>query len=309
MGSWVFQPQPGPEGSDGKSAYEIAKENGFPGTEEEWLASLQGEPGEDGDPGSEGPEGPPGPPKDSLYGDLQPADPAIQILPIGTFMPYMGHHFTDSWEIVIPIPNGWLLCDGREYDKDYFTALYEICPAWNAGKENSFRVPDMRGRFPVGMTFGLDSGMGQAEDYARPIRAIHWPGEEWGDWRAWRHNHKGAGGRTVGDPTPSSWHENTTLVAFSTDQFKTNQVFGEWVGDGQGQNMPPFSSCNFIVYTGKPTVDENGDILPECGQGPERPYATTRQMIEQRLAESGIEEDELKMLTEYLEEVKKAEAE
>ena len=29
-------------GANGKSAYEIAKEHGFQGTEEEWLASLVG---------------------------------------------------------------------------------------------------------------------------------------------------------------------------------------------------------------------------------------------------------------------------
>jgi len=33
-------------GADGKSAYEIAVEHGFVGTEAEWLASLKGEPGE-----------------------------------------------------------------------------------------------------------------------------------------------------------------------------------------------------------------------------------------------------------------------
>ena len=33
-------------GADGKSAYEIAVEHGYVGTETEWLASLKGEPGE-----------------------------------------------------------------------------------------------------------------------------------------------------------------------------------------------------------------------------------------------------------------------
>lgn len=41
----------GTPGADGKSAYEIAVENGFVGTEEEWLESLQGSPGDDGAPG------------------------------------------------------------------------------------------------------------------------------------------------------------------------------------------------------------------------------------------------------------------
>lgn len=47
-------------GADGKSAYEIAVENGFVGTETEWLASLKGEPGKDGAPGRDGADGAPG---------------------------------------------------------------------------------------------------------------------------------------------------------------------------------------------------------------------------------------------------------
>ncbi len=38
----------GETGADGKSAYEIAVKNGFVGTEEEWLASLQGKDGKQG---------------------------------------------------------------------------------------------------------------------------------------------------------------------------------------------------------------------------------------------------------------------
>lgn len=41
----------------GKSAYQLAMENGFSGTMEEWLASLKGDPGPIG---PQGPEGPPG---------------------------------------------------------------------------------------------------------------------------------------------------------------------------------------------------------------------------------------------------------
>lgn len=42
---------------DGLSAYEIAVKNGFEGTEQEWLASLKGEPGKDGQPGKDGKDG------------------------------------------------------------------------------------------------------------------------------------------------------------------------------------------------------------------------------------------------------------
>lgn len=47
----------GPKGEDGKSAYEIAVEHGFEGTEQEWLESLKGERGEKGDPGEPGADG------------------------------------------------------------------------------------------------------------------------------------------------------------------------------------------------------------------------------------------------------------
>ena len=52
----------GGEGLAGKSAYEIAKEHGFEGTEEEWLASLVGEKGDKGDPGTPGAPGEQGEP-------------------------------------------------------------------------------------------------------------------------------------------------------------------------------------------------------------------------------------------------------
>lgn len=50
----------GADGEDGKSAYEIAKENGYSGTKEEWLLSLKGERGPEGPRGQDGPVGPQG---------------------------------------------------------------------------------------------------------------------------------------------------------------------------------------------------------------------------------------------------------
>lgn len=47
----------GSGGADGKSAYDIAVENGFEGTEAEWLESLKGDKGEPGERGPAGPKG------------------------------------------------------------------------------------------------------------------------------------------------------------------------------------------------------------------------------------------------------------
>ncbi len=48
---------PGPRGADGLSAYEVALANGFRGNEQEWLASLKGEPGVQGPAGTDGVDG------------------------------------------------------------------------------------------------------------------------------------------------------------------------------------------------------------------------------------------------------------
>ena len=50
----------GSRGADGKSAYEIALQNGFTGTEADWLASLKGQKGDAGEPGATGAKGDPG---------------------------------------------------------------------------------------------------------------------------------------------------------------------------------------------------------------------------------------------------------
>ena len=50
----------GEKGTDGKSAYQIAVEQGYQGSESDWLSSLKGNKGEKGDPGNRGLQGVPG---------------------------------------------------------------------------------------------------------------------------------------------------------------------------------------------------------------------------------------------------------
>jgi hypothetical protein len=50
----------GPKGDPGKSAYQVAVDNGFVGTESGWLASLKGEQGPAGQDGADGQQGPKG---------------------------------------------------------------------------------------------------------------------------------------------------------------------------------------------------------------------------------------------------------
>ena len=59
----------GSDGAAGKSAYEIALQNGFVGTETDWLESLKGQKGDTGEPGAAGAKGDTGTPgKDGVNG-------------------------------------------------------------------------------------------------------------------------------------------------------------------------------------------------------------------------------------------------
>jgi hypothetical protein len=97
----------GPPGADGKSAYEIAVDEGFVGTEQEWLDSLVGEKGDPGDPGNPGDPGAPGEKGDK--GDKgDQGDPGIQGIPgeqgpsgaDGDGTAYYGQIFTQTSQTV-----------------------------------------------------------------------------------------------------------------------------------------------------------------------------------------------------------------
>ena len=75
--------EPGRDGIDGKdglSAYEIAVQNGFTGSETDWLASLQGKPGETGKQGLQGEKGDKGEPgKQGIPGEKgEPGERGLQ---------------------------------------------------------------------------------------------------------------------------------------------------------------------------------------------------------------------------------------
>jgi microcystin-dependent protein len=68
-------------------------------------------------------------------------------LPIGATIPFAG-------EI---LPTGWLLCDGTSYQQTAKATLFSVIgTAFNQGGDpaGTFRVPDMRGRFPIGVGTG-----------------------------------------------------------------------------------------------------------------------------------------------------------
>ena len=76
---------------------------------------------------------------------------ALHGMPTGTVMPFAGG----------AVPEGWLLCDGQYCSIDQYQDLYNaIWDTWGfmgLPPYTTFRVPDLRGRTPVGAGKGVDT--------------------------------------------------------------------------------------------------------------------------------------------------------
>ena len=355
MGSWVFQPQPGPEGSDGKSAYEVAVENGFSGTEQEWLDSLVGA---DGPPGADGADGAPGDPGDpgapgadgnvaaAPYEQIEPVGPTLELADstFGHLLPNTAHFdqiemfpvgMIISWTGTYgQVPNGWLLCHGQNLTgyETKLMRLYQMIPDFHG--VGFFHTPDFRGRSPIGTGNIGDDDYGPNSPATMPIDL----GLRAGDKRVGDHMHQivsnhnaqlyadtgpvtGSGNIVQIETGPKGGSSATTaglneFVATSAIRrgaYPPSGGLGSHLYDqpkrwnamphGYGGNIHPVTGVNFLIYCGQDTSEMKD--LDNLGNVPE---VTTRMMIESRLAEAGIDPEEVKMLKEQLEALKTTEA-
>jgi microcystin-dependent protein len=70
-------------------------------------------------------------------------------VPIGVVLPYGG--------FIAPKGGWWLLCDGSVFDPVKYSALYSIIGTQFGGTANAPLLPDMRGRYGLGYTAGVNS--------------------------------------------------------------------------------------------------------------------------------------------------------
>ena len=71
---------------------------------------------------------------------------AAVMVPAGVIVPFGGPQSR--------VPNGWLLCDGRSLKpKDYPALLNAIGTAWGGNGNETFYLPDLRGKFLRGVAY------------------------------------------------------------------------------------------------------------------------------------------------------------
>ena len=153
----------GGTGKNGKSAYEIAVENGFSGTEIEWLESLKGQPGKDGINGADGKDGNDGKDITSINDSetssettwssvkITTANTELQTQINNTYI----HHLNDSNNIGNEVYDGAVLTivddDGSIEFLNNFVPIYK-----DKGVRCSFAVVAFRAETPIGTTTSGD---------------------------------------------------------------------------------------------------------------------------------------------------------
>lgn len=201
---------------------------------------------------------------------------ASDVLPPGVMMQYGGSS----------APTGWLFCDGSAVSTTTYAALFAVLgTTFNTGGEagGTFRLPDMRGRAPIGV--GTGSGLtaralgasggnethtlstaetpshthsfsatssGQSQSHTHDMTHSHNIGNQSGnsgsnaqsDWIA-----KGIVSNAFGVATTLSQSATTTGAASVDHTHTVSGTTGSAGSGGSHNNMQPFLVVNFIIKT------------------------------------------------------------
>ena len=184
---------------------------------------------------------------------------AVAVNPPGVVVPYAG----------ASLPTGWLICDGTEYTiAEYQTLFDAIGYAFKAESQvqsGKFAVPDLRGRFPLGLdnmggnsadrvtNSAADSLGGSSGTETKTITIENLPEHE--------HDLRASSGEqffavrevNTGDTTPTGGSRSTFEVASQQNSQRLPTSGGVLDGgDGDALDvMNPYLSMKYIIYTGR----------------------------------------------------------
>ena len=175
--------------------------------------------GEKGDTGERGPRGEKGDPGEAL----------TVVTPAGVIAAFAG----------AAAPTGWLLCDGKEYDRRTYPALAAVF-----GNGMKFRVPDLRGRTVLGVNAAHKLGeLGGEEQHALTVdempRHSHQIGGESSYWPS------GAAIYQTNFGGGSAW---TGIAAAGSGSL--DRAIAQPEGHAKPLSLlPPYMALNYIIKT------------------------------------------------------------
>lgn len=159
----------------------------------------------------------------------QPVDSPSPSVPVGTIMAYAG----------VNVPDGWLVCDGASYRKADYPALAAVFGATGAGRE--FVVPDLRGRFLMGVSDAHPPASTGGEE-AHTLTVDEMPSHSHpvvgsGSWET------GAGIWSSNVGAGSGW---TIVSSYQSGALGRIEV-GPAGGGKPHSNLPPFYTVVYII--------------------------------------------------------------
>jgi microcystin-dependent protein len=187
---------------------------------------------------------------------------AVSPNPVGSLQAYAG----------ASAPTGWLLCDGGQTLITAYPELYSVLGTTYGSLTNGsggagsthFRVPDLRGRVPIGAGTGAGQGASGSGAPSGTALTARTRGGFGGDERLQTHTHtQDAHGHTLGGGQSfgTNFGPNAGGVAtfgLSVAIVNTNTYQGPYsaqnttatnqnAGSGSSENMPPFLVTNYII--------------------------------------------------------------
>ena len=157
-------------------------------------------------------------------------------------------------------PIGWLLCDGSAISWDKYQRLFKVIGYSYGGSGNFFKLPDLRGRFPLGVSTAhplTGTGNTGGSENATLVSHSHGPGsltmdEKGGHAHKIRLNDVGASGSARNIPVSNAALSNSTFTDTVGSHKHTISGSTETKGSSAtGANMPPYKTVNFIIATGE----------------------------------------------------------
>lgn len=173
---------------------------------------------------------------------------ALSVAPVGAILPYGN----------ISAPTGWRLCDGTVLSQTSFANLFAVIGSnYNTGGEGvgNFRLPDMRGRAPVGV--GTGSGLtartigAQLGEETHPLVVGELPVHNHGVSDP-THAHTGIPKTLTSVGGVNDWETaaDVSITPVKTTNVSTTGITTQNTGSGTAHaNMQPFLVMPFIIKT------------------------------------------------------------
>ncbi|WP_288579621.1 MULTISPECIES: phage tail protein [Lysinibacillus] len=140
------------------------------------------------------------------------------------------------------VPKGWAQCNGQMLNVSQNQALFALIGnVYGGDGKSTFALPDLRGRVPIQMDYGLNVGQaGGAESHSLTISEIP------------PHTHQVVGGTnaTAATPVGNVWGLSNVKAYSPTPNSQMSQSSLEVSGKSQAHsNMQPYLVLNYCIAT------------------------------------------------------------